>query len=110
MAGERWMVLVHPGFPIETKWAYDRLASTRSQVLSIGEQLKKIEVDQAISWDRLTGLMENDFETAIFPVFPELEKIKEELKKGTYPTREMIEEAASQLALRWARKESGIEE
>ena len=78
MAGERWFVLVNPGFPIETKWAYDRLASTRKQVLSVGEQLKKIEVDQAISWDRLTGLMENDFEAAIFPVFPELEKVKEE--------------------------------
>ena len=77
-AGERWIVLVHPGFPIETKWAYDRLASTRKQVFPIGEPLNKIEVAQAISWDRLTGLMENDFETAIFPVFPELEKIKEE--------------------------------
>ena len=78
MAGERWIVLVHPGFPIETKWAYDRLASTRNQVRPIGEQLERIEVDQAISWDHLTGLMENDFEEAIFPVFPELEKIKEE--------------------------------
>ena len=78
MAGERWIVLVNPGFPIETKWAYDQLASTRKQVLPIGEHLKKIEVDQSISWDRLTALLENDFEPAIFPVFPELKNIKAE--------------------------------
>ena len=78
MAGERWIVLVNPGFPIETKWAYDRLASTRKQVLPLGEPLKNIEVDQAISWDRITSLMENDFEAPLFPVFPELETIKEE--------------------------------
>ena len=78
MAGERWIVLVNPGFPIETKWAYDRLGSTRKQVLPIGEHLKKIEVDQSISWERLTALLENDFEAAIFPVFPELKNIKAE--------------------------------
>ena len=78
MAGERWIVLVNPGFPIETKWAYDRLASTRKKVLPIGKPLKNIEVDPAISWDRITSLMENDFEAALFPVFPELNSIKEE--------------------------------
>ena len=79
IAGERWMVLVNPGFPIETKWAYDQLASARQEVLPIGEPLKKIEVDQFLSWDRLTALLENDFEAAIFPVFPELKNIKAEL-------------------------------
>ena len=39
------------------------------------------------------------------PNLGRVREIKEEIKKGTYLTREMIEEAAMQLALRLLRKE-----
>ena len=35
IAGRRWVVLVSPGFPIETKWAYQQLTSTRSGVQAL---------------------------------------------------------------------------
>lgn len=79
ITGERWIVLVNPGFPIETKWAYERLASTREKVRPIHDELKKVDHGRTIAWDDLTGLMENDFEPALFPVFPELSQLKTEL-------------------------------
>ena len=39
------------------------------------------------------------------PNLGRVREIKEEIKKGTYLTREMIEEAAMQLAIRLLRKE-----
>ena len=77
--GHRWIVLVNPGFPIETKWAYARLGSTRKEILSITDRLTKLEADRSITWDDLARLLENDFESALFPVFPELGKLKAEL-------------------------------
>lgn len=77
--GQRWIVLVNPGFPIETKWAYARLGSTRHEILSITDQLTKLEADGSMTWDDLAPLLENDFESALFPVFPDLEKLKGEL-------------------------------
>ena len=41
------------------------------------------------------------------PNLGRVREIKEEIKKGTYLTREMIEEAAMQLAIRLLRKEKG---
>lgn len=40
------------------------------------------------------------------PNLGRVREIKEEIKKGTYLTREMIEEAAAQLAVRLLRKET----
>lgn len=39
------------------------------------------------------------------PNLGRVREIKEEIKKGTYPTKEMIEEAATQLAIRFMKKE-----
>ena len=39
------------------------------------------------------------------PNMGRVQEIKEEIIKGNYPTREMIEETAAQLALRLSRKE-----
>ena len=77
--GHRWIVLVNPGFPIETKWAYAQLGSTRQGVLPISDQLTKLETDRSMTWDELTRLLENDFESALFPVYPELGELKVEL-------------------------------
>lgn len=79
ITGDRWMVLVNPGFPIETKWAYERVSATRGTVLPIGSPLKAIQQHQSVAWDELVGLMENDFESALFPDFPKLEKLKTDL-------------------------------
>ena len=77
--GTRWIVLVNPGFPIATRWAYERVSSTRGAVSPISPHLKAIEQDQSVAWDTLIGLVENDFESALFPEFPKLEKLKTDL-------------------------------
>ena len=79
MSGGRWIVLVNPGFPIETKWAYQRVSSTRGTVSPISPPFEAIQQQQSVSWDEIVGLMENDFEQAVFPIFPKLEKLKTDL-------------------------------
>jgi 4-diphosphocytidyl-2-C-methyl-D-erythritol kinase len=79
LKGERWIVLVNPGFPIQTKWAYERLASQRTAVLPLGKFPKKVDHQLSLSWEEILGAMENDFEMALFPHYPILGFMKEQL-------------------------------
>jgi 4-diphosphocytidyl-2-C-methyl-D-erythritol kinase len=76
LTGERWVVLVHPGFPIETRWAYERLAGSRSAVAPLSGALLTLSSAASVSWDEVVPLMENDFEAALFPSYPALGEIK----------------------------------
>ena len=78
--GERWVVLVNPGFPIQTKWAYDQLAGHRSALAPLTEFARIVEEKGKVSWDDLLPVMENDFEGALFPQYPILGFIKEKLR------------------------------
>ncbi|MDR4495255.1 MAG: 4-(cytidine 5'-diphospho)-2-C-methyl-D-erythritol kinase [Nitrospirales bacterium] len=78
--GERWVVLVNPGFPIQTKWAYDQLAMQRETADPLSEFARAVEAREKISWDDLLPIMENDFEKALFPQYPILGFIKEKLR------------------------------
>ena len=79
MTGARWVVLVHPGFPIETRWAYDRLAALRTTVRSLSPALALIMGRATVRWEDVIPLMENDFEGALTPEHPVLGAIKCEL-------------------------------
>lgn len=79
MTGIRWVVLVNPGFPIETRWAYERLSAGRTTVQPLAEALNRIGRTGALSWDEAVGLMENDFEAALAPTYPVLGEIKRQL-------------------------------
>ena len=78
--GRRWVLLVNPGFGVETKWAYQELAARRGAVrpLSTGH----IELDQAesISWPQLVAAAENDFEEPVFSRHAMLRQIKQNLR------------------------------
>lgn len=78
--GERWVVLVNPGFPIQTKWAYDQLATHRSGPAPLSEFAGTIEDRGSVGWDDLLKVMENDFEEALFPQYPILGFIKDKLR------------------------------
>lgn len=78
--GTRWVVLVNPGFPIETKWAYEQLSARRSGVAPLTDSLRRIGGGATLSWDRMIPLMENDFETAVGPAHPELERVASALR------------------------------
>jgi len=77
--GKRWVVLVNPGFPIQTKWAYEQLASHRSEIPPLSLWAETVERQLEVSWENVMKTMENDFESPLFPVYPILKYIKERL-------------------------------
>lgn len=79
LTGVRWVVLVHPGFPIETRWAYDRLAATREHVRPLSEQHSRIASQVSLAWEDVIPLMENDFEQPLVPVYDAIREIKARL-------------------------------
>ncbi len=79
LTGARWVVLVNPGFPIETRWAYERLAAARTRPKPLPEALRRLKPGASLSWEELIPLMENDFEEALAPAYPVLGEIKREL-------------------------------
>lgn len=79
LTGERWVVLVHPGFPIDTRWAYERLSTTRKGIVPLSKALSGIADKTALSWEDVIPLMENDFEEALAPTHRVLQDIKAEL-------------------------------
>ena len=79
VTGARWVVLVHPGFPIETRWAYDRLAATREHVRPLSEQHSRIASQASLAWEDVIPLMENDFEQPLVPVYDAIRKMKARL-------------------------------
>jgi 4-diphosphocytidyl-2-C-methyl-D-erythritol kinase len=80
LTGERWVVLVTPGFPIETRWAYQRLTATRSGAPSLSGVLRALEAREAVTWEDLLPLAENDFEAAVFSEYDVLRTIKAALR------------------------------
>ena len=79
VTGTRWVVLVNPGFPIETRWAYEQLSAGRSGVRPLADGLRGIDRGGAVSWEQAVALMENDFEAALAPSHPVLGQIKQQL-------------------------------
>ncbi len=78
VTGARWIVLVNPGFPIETRWAYEQLSAGRTGVPPLSEALRRIE-GGSVSWEQAVALMENDFEAALAPTHGVLGQIKQQL-------------------------------
>ena len=81
VAGSRWVVLVNPGFPVETKWAYQQLSATRQSVEPLSERCSRLEAQGRVSWDDVIGLASNDFEGPVFDAHPVLRQIKTDLLK-----------------------------
>ncbi|HJU03539.1 MAG TPA: hypothetical protein VJ692_00200, partial [Nitrospiraceae bacterium] len=79
LIGRRWIVLVNPGFPIETRWAYDRLASMRASIRPVSELVVNMTKKRTVSWDQIIPCMENDFEEALAPSHPILGIVRDEL-------------------------------
>ena len=77
--GKRWVVLVNPGFPIQTKWAYEQLALGRPEISPLSSWSQAVENTLQVSWDEMIHAMENDFEGPLFPLYPILGYIKEKL-------------------------------
>lgn len=79
LTGRRVILLVNPGFGVETAWAYRALAVRRVQAPALPESLERLDRASTITWDALTPLMANDFEAVVFPEHPVLASIKARL-------------------------------
>lgn len=79
LTGHRTVLLVNPGFGVETKWAYQTLAATRASAPALGKDLVELDGRPSISWDALRPRMGNDFESVVFPHHPLLQETKQVL-------------------------------
>ncbi len=79
VAGTRWVVLVNPGFPVETKWAYQQLSASRTSVGALSPALQELSRRSVLDWSEIVRSAENDFEAPVFAQHPVLADIKEQL-------------------------------
>jgi len=77
--GTRWAVLVNPGFPVETKWAYQQLSANRGGVVPLSQSHALLEQASELSWEQVVEAAENDFERPVFQAYPLLHEIKHRL-------------------------------
>jgi 4-diphosphocytidyl-2-C-methyl-D-erythritol kinase len=77
--GNRWVVLVNPGFPVETKWAYQQLSGSRTGVQQLSDVHAGLGKASELSWEEVLLAAENDFEAMVFSAHPVLHKIKQRL-------------------------------
>jgi 4-diphosphocytidyl-2-C-methyl-D-erythritol kinase len=78
--GGRWVVLVNPGFGVNTKWAYQELAATRLAVTPLSPVQQNLDRQSHVSWDQLIAAAENDFEAPVFAAHEKLREIKRNLQ------------------------------
>lgn len=74
--GEKWTVLVNPGFGIETKWAYQELTSTRGTVSPLSSRQRELGQRETVTWEQIAEAAENDFESPVFSHHGNLREIK----------------------------------
>jgi 4-diphosphocytidyl-2-C-methyl-D-erythritol kinase len=75
----RWVVLVNPGFGVETKWAYQELAKTREAVNPLSPMHADLDRQACATWAQLVAAAENDFEAPVFARHESLRRIKQTL-------------------------------
>jgi 4-diphosphocytidyl-2-C-methyl-D-erythritol kinase len=78
--GVRWVVLVNPGFGVNTKWAYQELAATRTAVTPLSLVQRELDRQSRVSWAQLIAAAENDFEAPVFDAYGKLREIKRSLQ------------------------------
>jgi 4-diphosphocytidyl-2-C-methyl-D-erythritol kinase len=78
--GIRWVVLVNPGFGVNTKWAYQELAGTRTAVSPLSPAQRELDGQSRVSWNQLIAAAENDFEAPVFAAHGKLREIKRSLQ------------------------------
>lgn len=114
VTGTRWIVLVNPGFPVETKWAYQQLSASRNAIRPLSPALQQLGRRSVLDWSEIIRLAENDFEAPVFAEQPVLARIKDHLLSqgaeiallsgsgatmfGVFPDQSGAERAAAGLA------------
>ena len=82
---QAYLTVYYPGFPIETKWAYNELSRMKAFTPLNEADDRMEELADCIGAGDIEGLNKaigNDFEKIVFKRYPELEEAKEELKRA----------------------------
>jgi len=79
VGGVRWVVLINPGFGVETRWAYQELAAKRSRVRQLSQGQLELDRQDQMNWAQLAAAAENDFEAPVFAKHGALREIKQTL-------------------------------
>lgn len=79
LTGNRWVVLVNPGFSVETRWAYQELSSSRTRLRPLSDGHAALGREPEMSWEQVLQTAENDFEVPVFMAHPSLQEIKRTL-------------------------------
>lgn len=82
ISGDRWILLVNPGFPIHTKSAYRRLDDVRGADIQTDSWRDNFNGTSLASWDEVLPLIQNDFEDVLLEDYPELAHLKEALMQA----------------------------
>src|SRR5690242_6014764 len=78
--GGRWVLLVNPGFGVETQWAYQELGAKRGATRPLSAEHSELIQCGRASWAQLAAAAENDFEAPVFARHAMLRDIKEALR------------------------------
>lgn len=89
-----WYILINPGFPVSTQWAYQNLNLTNSNE-DINMNISKVLPEDTVGIQHLQRLLSNDLEEVTIGKYPEIKEIKGalsavgaagELMSGSGPT------------------------
>jgi 4-diphosphocytidyl-2-C-methyl-D-erythritol kinase len=79
LAEGRRVLLVNPGFAVDTRWAYRELSSSRQVVTPVHESAQRLGRKQVLEWETIVGAAVNDFEDPVYGAHPILRDIKDGL-------------------------------
>lgn len=82
IAESRWVLLVNPGFAVDTRWAYQQLAFTRRMVAPVHESARRLGRQPVLKWEDIIGAAANDFEPPVCGAHPILRGIKTRLSEA----------------------------
>ncbi|MEK7842490.1 MAG: 4-(cytidine 5'-diphospho)-2-C-methyl-D-erythritol kinase [Deltaproteobacteria bacterium] len=103
-----WYILINPGFPVSTQWAYQNLNLTKSNE-DINIAILKVSLEDTVGIQQWQGLLANDLEEVTIGKHPEIKEIKDALSAvgatgalmsgsgptvfGIFPDKDKAEEA-----------------
>ncbi|MEK6600095.1 MAG: 4-(cytidine 5'-diphospho)-2-C-methyl-D-erythritol kinase [Deltaproteobacteria bacterium] len=103
-----WYILINPGFPVSTQWAYQNLNLTKSNE-DINIAILKVSLEDPVGIQQWQGLLANDLEEVTIGKYPEIKEIKDALSAvgatgalmsgsgptvfGIFPDKDKAEEA-----------------
>ncbi len=77
------ILICNPGIPVSTRNAYSNINYEKSGKILASQKMKQA-IEQKKEIKELTELIHNDFEFSVLNSFPEIKKLKEEMKENSF--------------------------